>query len=228
MRRKKALVNGEIYHVFNKSIAGFRIFNREEDYQRFKRMLVYYRSSKVDIPFSHFLNSEGVRINGINVSLNHLNDACSSLVQIIAYCIMPTHIHLILKQLLGNGITRFMSKVLNSYSKYFNEKVGRNGPLWEGPFKNVLVSSDEQLLHLTRYVHLNPVTAAIVDDPSEWAASSFSEYLCETSDNHLSDQLRVSGFSDILKIQAEEYRQFVMDGIDYQRQRALIKALLFE
>jgi putative transposase len=78
---------------------------------------------------------------------------------------MPTHIHLVLRQLKDGGISKFMSNILNSYSRYFNIKHNRKGPLWEGRFRKVLVGSDEQLLHLTRYVHLNPVTACLVDKP---------------------------------------------------------------
>ncbi len=78
---------------------------------------------------------------------------------------MPTHIHLILKQLKEDGISAYMSKILNSYTCYFNRRTKRKGPLWESRFKRVEVTSDEQLLHLTRYIHLNPVTAHIVEEP---------------------------------------------------------------
>ena len=79
------------------------------------------------------------------------------LVEIIAYCFMPTHIHLILRQLKKDGISIFMGKILNSYTRYFNLKNKRKGPLWESKFKNVEVVTDEQLLHLTRYIHLNNI-----------------------------------------------------------------------
>ena len=70
-----------------------------------------------------------------------------------------------------------MRRLLNSYTRYFNEKIKRKGPLWEGRFKKVLVNSDEQLLHLTRYVHLNPVSAGIVEKPEDWPCSSYREYI---------------------------------------------------
>ena len=74
-----------------------------------------------------------------------------------------------------------MGDILNSYSRYFNTKQKRKGPLWEGRFENVLIKTDEQLLHLTRYIHLNPVTAYLVDQAKDWQASSYNEYL-ENSD----------------------------------------------
>jgi putative transposase len=145
------------------------------------------------------------------------------LVQIIAYCIMPTHLHLILKQLKENGISTFIGNVLNSYSRYFNTKYRRKGPLWEGKFKNVLVKTDEQLLHLTRYIHLNPSTAFLVDRPEEWLASSYQEYLLKVNNIE-----RICKFEDVLEIEPSSYRKFIEDRISYQRELAVIKEMLLE
>ena len=135
---------------------------------------------------------------------------------------MPTHIHLLLKQLIDNGISRYMKNLLDSYSKYFNIKHKRKGPLWESRFKNVLVKTDEQLLHLTRYLHLNPVTAYLVNSPEDWDYSSYGQYLDSKIDYPFCD------FSDVLKINPEEYEKFVNDRIDYQRSLAKIKELIIE
>lgn len=145
------------------------------------------------------------------------------IIQIIAHCLMPTHIHLILRQLKDNGISVFINNILNSYTRYFNIKHKRKGPLWEYRFKNVLVETDEQLLHLTRYLHLNPTTACLVEKPEEWEFSSYKEYLSETEFDK-----RICSFDDILSINPILYRNFVEDGQDYQRQLARIKKLLLE
>jgi hypothetical protein len=63
---------------------------------------------------------------------------------------MPTPFHLVLGQAADQGIFRFISNTQNSYTRYFNTKPGRKGPLWEGRSKSVLVKADEQLPHLTR------------------------------------------------------------------------------
>ena len=95
--------------------------------------------------------------------------------------------------------------------------------MWEGRFKNVLVESDEQLLHLTRYIHLNPVAAYLVDKPENWSASSYKEYL--SGDN---DKNKICEYSEILEIEPSFYKEFVEDRISYQREIAKIKELILE
>jgi putative transposase len=136
---------------------------------------------------------------------------------------MPTHLHLTLKQLKENGITIFMSNILNSYTRYFNTKHNRKGPLWEGRFKNILIETEEHLLHLTRYIHLNPVTAYLVNKPEEWFASSYEEYVLKVDDNE-----RICKYDDVLDIEAAFYREFVQDTVSYQRELATLKKLFFE
>ena len=143
------------------------------------------------------------------------------LIEIIAYCIMPTHIHLILKQSKKYGISKFMNNILDSYTRYFNTKHKRKGPLWETRFKNILVETDEYLLHLTRYIHLNPVTANLVDKPEDWLVSSYNEYLLRVGN-------KVCEYNDVLNINPVSYKKFVDDRISYQKELAKIKHLLFD
>jgi len=124
---------------------------------------------------------------------------------------MPTHIHFILRELDDNGISKFMSLILHSYTKYFNSRNDRKGTLWESRFGNTLVKSDQQLLHLTRYIHLNPVTAYMVDDPIDWEFSSYKEYL-----NMLSENQKICNLS-FLEMDKDTYRRFVCEQISYQR-----------
>src|SRR3990167_9648627 len=156
--RKKILAVGETYHLFTRSIADFVIFNNDNDFDRMQQLIKYY-SIDNKIKFSDFIAYRNVQKNGFNNTLNAISKNKEKLVQVIAYCLMPTHIHLILRQLTDKGISKYMSDFLNSYTKYFNTLHKRKGPLWESRFKNVLVETDNQLLHLTRYIHLNPVTA---------------------------------------------------------------------
>jgi putative transposase len=144
-------------------------------------------------------------------------------VQIIAYCFMPTHFHFILKQLEDDGISKFLNNTLNSYTRYFNTKYKRKGPLWQGRSKKILVDSDEQLLHLTRYIHLNPTTSYLVDKPEDWRHSSYNEYI-----NNSETKLKACKYDDILGINIKEYRNFVENTIDYQRDLKRIKDLILE
>lgn len=213
--RKETLVTGEVYHIFNKSIAGFKIFNNQSDFSRIVGVIRYYQKEKPAISFSNFIKAKQ------KSSLKSLSKETD--VEIIAYCVMPTHLHLVLKQLKDNGITLFISNVLNSYARYFNIKCKRKGPLWQGRFKNVLVENEEQLLHLTRYIHLNPVTEYLVNKPEEWAVSSYREYLAECNTEN-----SLCNYSNILQIDRLFYRRFVEDHISYQRELAKIKNLIIE
>ena len=217
--RKVPLAVNEIYHVFTKSISGFTVFNHLKDYERILSLLSFYNHIKPPCKFSLFLELQ----ERIGSNILPLAESCEKLVKILVYCIMPTHIHLVLEQLHENGIAKFMNLILISYSKYFNAAHNRKGPLWEDRFQNVRVEDDSHFVHLTRYVHLNPTTADLVARPEEWRFSSYGEYLGTTDKNN-----SLCTFSDCLDIRSEDYKRFVDDRIEYQRELALIKYLLLD
>jgi putative transposase len=216
--RKYSLETGEVYHVMTKSIAGYEVFGNMKDRTRMLLTIKYYQEKEPGVRFSYFIQEKNDSGNqGIDLQTK------DRIVDVIAYCLMPTHLHLILKQLKENGISIFMSKVLNSYTRYLNTKRGRKGPLWEGRFKNVLVEDDEQLLHLTRYIHLNPVTALLVEAPEDWEASSYREYVGLSA-----PEQNLCAYGDLLEIEPTEYREFVMSRKDYQRELACLKRVVLE
>lgn len=214
--RKDPLETGEIYHVFSKSIAGFVIFNNNREFERMMGTILYYQNRDLPISFSKF-----TRFNDLAKIIEQFNKSEKS-VQIIAYCIMPTHFHFVLKQLEDDGISVFMRKVLDSYTRYFNIKHNRKGPLWEGKFKSVLAEKDEQLLHLTRYVHLNPTTSNLCDKPEQWQFSSYNEYLATNN------EISFCKYDGILEIDPKSYEKFVEDRINYQKELKRIKDLIME
>lgn len=216
MEREIALVTGQVYHVFTKSISGFKIFNNNSDFKRMLGVLRYYQQGKLPRSYSNFYR--------LTPKDNNLNDNSSSanIVDIIAFCLMPTHLHLILAQKEEKGIAVFMSNILNSYTRYFNLKHNRKGPLWQSRFKRVLVATDEQLLHLTRYVHLNPATAFLVEKPEEWHYSSYKEYLSQVP-------MGLTKFKRYIDdVNSVRYKVFVESRINYQRELSKIKHLLLE
>jgi putative transposase len=216
--RKYALTDGSIYHVFTKSIAGFQIFRSDADYERMRGLLKYYHIAKPLMRFSLFVELKDKE----NYCRKNV-DENDKLVELKAYCLMPTHIHLMLKQLKGDGISIFMGNVLNSYSRYFNIKNKRKGPLWESRFKNVEVSTDEQLLHLSRYIHLNPSTANLVEKPEDWKYSSYKEYI-----EDLDSEDRLCNFAGHMNIEPWDYKEFVSSQKNYQRELARMKDLCLE
>jgi len=214
--RKCRLSSGKIYHVFNKSIAGFKIFYCDDHFSRIKDVVRYYQIEKPAIRFSKFVKSKMRHDNAYAANQDKL-------IKIVAYCIMPTHVHFILEQLKENGISLFMRNIANSYSKFFNLRHKRNGPLWESRFKNVLVETDEQLLHLTRYVHLNPSTAYLVDNPCDWPASSYREYLGNVPHEHTACE-----YDELIHISPASYKEFVEGTVSYQRELSMIKHLMLD
>jgi putative transposase len=213
--RKQPLVSGNCYHIFSRSIAKYQIFNSSVDYKRFLEILNLYRYADFRHSFSKYIQLDVSTQASIILNLKTTN---SQDVEIVAYCIMPTHFHLILRQVSDSGISKYMSKILNCYARHFNIKHQRLGPLWAGRFKSVLVSSDEQLLHLTRYLHLNPTSAGLVKTPKSWEYSSYNEYI-----NPEAFRFKLCEYSDLLEIKPKQYAKFVNNNKDYQRSLSLIK-----
>lgn len=224
MRRRETLATGETYHIFNRSIADFVIFNNRDEFIRMLQLIEYYRIEN-ELKFSDFLELEIVQKKGFYQAIKSFSKNEEELVQFIAYCLMPTHVHFVLKQVSKNGISQFIGKICNSYTRYFNTVHKRKGPLWESRFKNVLVDDDTQLLHLTRYVHLNPVTISLVKRAEDWQFSSYNEYILKEK---AIDINKICQFEDLLEIKPLLYRKFVNDRVSYQKELAKIKQLLIE
>ena len=148
------------------------------------------------------------------------------LVEIIAYCLMPNHLHLLLKQLEENGISIFMSNLTNSYTRFFNTKQKRKGPLFQGKFKGVRIETDEQLFHVSRYIHLNPYSSFVLKSLEElesYPYSSLPEYLGLKKEIHCKTEIILNNFKNI-----QSYEDFVFDRAGYQRELEKIKHLAIE
>lgn len=218
MTNKSVLADGYYYHIFNRSIAGFKIFNNNNDFQKFIDTIRYYQFCNRPYKLSDFDTLSLLLQNKILTE----SDPNNKLATIISYCLMPTHFHLLLRQDQENGITKFLSDLQNSYSKHFNIKHNRKGPLWESRFRAVRVEDDEQLLHLTRYIHLNPTSANLVTNPQDWEYSSYKEY---------TDPVEIKGiceFKDVIDISPKNYKKFVDERKKYQQELSIIKAQLID
>lgn len=218
--KQRLLFNDQYYHVFSRSIAKFIIFNDNDDYLRFLGLLNLYRYIEFNYRYSDFLELSAEIQSSV---LSQTRESSKVFVEIVAFCIMPTHVHLILKQKIDHGISLFISKVLNSYTRYFNLKHKRKGPLWETRFKDVLVINDDQLLHLTRYLHLNPTTANLVKKPEDWSYSSYRDYIASPS---IQDSF--CNYKEIIDMRPKTYQKFTEDQIDYQKKLSKIKNLLID
>ncbi len=218
---KRNLITNQIYHVFTKSIVGFKVFNNDFDFERFKKIFTYYQKKSPVVKFSRFIKYKEIqKTNPNQLSPSPIKE---NLVNIVSYCLMPTHLHFILKQKTENGISQFMSKTLNSYTKYFNTIHHRKGPLWETRFKSIPIESNKYLIHLTRYLHLNPVTALIIKTPDKWPHSSYKEFIANKQNEN-----KICEYDGILDINPTTYKTFVEDRISYQKELAKIKHLILE
>lgn len=217
--RRTVFANNQIYHVLNRGVAGTPIFLSPKEYQRFLDMVDYYHFENSLLSFSHYSN---LSLEDKELYKKKLKE---TRVRILAYCLIPNHFHLLLEQQKDDGVRKMLSNLQNGYVRYFNLKNKRIGPLFQSIFKAVMVETDEQLLHVSRYIHLNPTTSYLVEtnDLLSYRWSSFSEYLQE----------KPSGFTDssfILKLVGgqEKYKKFVFDQVEYQRELDKIKHLCLE
>ena len=145
--RKISFTNNEYYHVYNRGIDKRVIFETPVDFQRFADCLQFFNSfEKVEIREKRKSSSPEDSPQGER-----------KLVDVICYCLMPNHFHLLLKQRVDNGITTFMKKMGTGYSMYFNITRERTGSLFQGPYKAKAVKDNDYLTHLSRYIHMNPV-----------------------------------------------------------------------
>lgn len=220
--RNQIFTNGEVYHVFNRSIAKQEIFQTKRDYARALRAIEFYRLEGTPCRFSHFerLSKEGrERFELKEKQLLIVG------VEVLAYCLMPNHVHFLLKQKAENGISRFMREFQNSHSKYFNLKNTRTGSLFQAMFKAVRIEDDSQLMHVSRYIHLNPVTAFMIkpEQLEDYKWSSYPNYMGKNGENTVNIEEILALFKD-----SETYKEFNLDFVDYERKLAQIKHMVFE
>ncbi|MBN1249450.1 MAG: transposase [Anaerolineae bacterium] len=129
-------------------------------------------------------------------------------VAVTAYCLMPNHYHLLIRPASDDGVRRLMKSLAGSYVQAVNLELGRNGSLFEGRFRAVWVDREAYLMHLARYIHLNPVEAKLVSRPEEWAYSNYRDVIGLRC-GMLKDTTLVPGLFE----QGQAYRSFVEEGI---------------
>lgn len=210
---------GEYYHVFNRGVEKRTIFNDERDYQRFLEIMAYYRDPTPMISFSqrHRIQFQELELHQKQVRPE------TRLVEVIAFCLMPNHFHLLVRVNVENGLQNWIRLVSNSYAHSYNIRWNRVGPLFQGPYKLVHMNSNDQLLHLSRYIHLNPVVARLIDSPNNWQWSSMRHYVGLDQIDWLNPNIIVKQFQ-----KAQIYQTFVDDHAEYASTLSSIKRLLID
>ncbi|MCL5439257.1 MAG: transposase [Patescibacteria group bacterium] len=215
------LVTNEIYHVFNRGINRRPTFTNKREYQRATDSIGFYRFTNPPLSLSRFLRLELEK----RKETLHILESRDLLIEILSYCLMPNHFHFLLKQKRNNGIAKFLSNFQNSYTRYFNTRHEGDGSLFLDQFKAVRIETDEQFLHVSRYIHLNPYTNYLLNSLTKlekYPWSSFSSYI-NKSVMFVETALLLSFFRS-----PNEYKRFVFDQADYQRRLKDIEHLIFD
>lgn len=210
--RLTPFINDNYYHIFNRGVEKRKIFLNDQDHQRFLQTLYYYQFSGPKPRFS---------THKIFKSKDFYKNP--KIIEIACYCLMPNHFHLLIKQIKDGGIQEFANKISNSYTKYFNTKYKRVGPLFQGAFKAVAIETDEQLIHLSRYIHLNPYVSELTKNLETFPYSSYKDFIKITKNELCNPEHILQFFKD-----TKDYKEFVRDQQSYALELERIKHLLID
>ena len=151
MKRPQFTTN-ELYHVYNRGVEKRKVFVDKDDYFRFIHDL-YEFNDKTSAENLYYKQAalKSYEVEPRKIAKRKL------LVEIVAFCLMPNHFHILLRQHQDNGIVKFMQKLGTGYTMFFNQKYQRVGGLFQGKFKAVLIEREPHFLYLPHYIHLNPL-----------------------------------------------------------------------
>lgn len=159
--RKMTFENDSIYHVYNRGVDKRTIFTDNSDYFRFVHDLYEFNDTA---PAENLYYKQAELQQSYEIGSHKIKRAKdrqrSLLVNVLSFCLMPNHFHLLLRQRKNEGVQIFMQKLGIGYAKYFNTKHERSGTLFQGRFKAVLIDTQEYLNHISFYIHANPIELA--------------------------------------------------------------------
>jgi len=154
--RKTTFIDKGYYHIYNRGVDKRTIFCEKADYFRFLHDL--FELNDADAVLNVNRRCAAVEEKGSDkTGCGTVRKTRKLLVDIISFCLMKNHFHLILQQIQKKGVELFMHKLGTGYTMYFNRKYSRKGSLFEGPYESIEVKTDEYITHLSRYIHLNPI-----------------------------------------------------------------------
>ncbi len=181
----KTYVSDSYYHVYNRGVEKREIFLEDKDYGVLLSYLKTYLMPKDEHALMDIVASplSGWREKGMALRQLRLNNFTDS-IELIAYCLMKNHYHMLIRQESEMAMDQFMNSLWTRYTMYFNKKYKRIGPLFQDVYKAVLVESEEQLVHLTRYIHRNPISKRQLRNPASkgdalrsYFFSSYQDYI---------------------------------------------------
>jgi putative transposase len=203
-----------MWHVYNRGNDKRSIFKDDDDYRVFLSYLKYCLSEEVDDETRAFVESNMKTERPRR--LNLFNE-----VELISYCLMPNHFHLQLYQKSSDGISKLTKSVMTGYVAYFNSKYKKSGRLFQGVYKAVQIGSDNLSIHVSRYIHLNPIDLPHQFD--EYDYSSYKYYSgAHTTPDWLKNEKVISNFKNV-----KDYSVFCAEYIErhFELKEALKESL---
>lgn len=204
-RDYKSFAPNSYYHVYNRGNGKDSIFKDDEDYLFFLSRLEenLFPSRRLEDRL------QGKRLSAKTHTLYERKTLPDESFELVCYCLMPNHYHLLIKQTGDVSVAKLISKVCTGYSKYFNKKYSRVGHLFQDKFKAAKIDENDYIRWLSAYIHQNPHTAHLVRNLKEYPWSSYKEYmhpqaqgLCKT-DIILGQFTNPSAYNQFLKESAE-------------------------
>ena len=223
------LATDEIYHTYNRSIGKQFIFNSYESLNKILGIVDYYKYPQ-RIKYSKFNKLPP------HLQKSYLMNIRKQLplVDINVFSFMPNHFHFLLKQLQDKGISQFLSNTQNSFAKIFNLQNDRDGGLFKNSFKAKRITNNEEFIHVSRYIHINHVTAGLIEFEQllTYPWTSLPHYLASGNPQAIvplgsSELVNTKPILDYFKT-PKKYLKFLKDNVDYQRKLSKIKKLLLD
>lgn len=180
MTLARGLGLGEYYHVYNRGAFKKPVFLEQRDYVRFMFEILYFQSP-VQFPHIGRLVSSYTSKVGYELEESEFDSVLQGrYVELVGFCIMPNHYHLLIRELAEGGIARYMQRIGNAYTKYTHAKYGSSGHTFQGRYQTSHVKDSEYLMHLSAYIHRNPrELKSWKGREIEYPWSSYQDYMKE-------------------------------------------------
>ncbi|MFY9493471.1 MAG: transposase [Minisyncoccia bacterium] len=153
-RHPAITTTGEYLHIYNRGNDRQTIFHDERDWIRFLFLILHLQSKVVFENIGRHV-SYFVKHRMFNTEESISDILRTRLVELTTFTLMPNHFHLVIVGLKDRGVSEYMRRVQDAYTKYYNTKHKRTGHLLQGPYQAVHIKNNNQLLHLSAYIHKN-------------------------------------------------------------------------
>lgn len=234
--KRPQLINGEIYHIVIRAVDGLQLFRSKKDYLRMIHDLFEFNDeNSTDWKYRKYYSAKNSENRSRKIRYRR-----KVLVEIWAFCLMPNHVHLLVRQVREGGISKLMRKIGAGYAGYYNKKYERKGHVFQGKYHIVRIKNEEQLKTVFVYIHTNQVSMIapnwkekgirtkdlkkVIDFLENYRWSSYSDYLQKKNFPSLTSR------EFLTKIMGgpENCRKFVNGWLQYKKELAGFERVAIE